>query len=98
MANSSFRLSWLAAADLEDIWLYTCKTWSRHQAERYCQDLLTAIEDLGQGKRQGVASDVKAGYFKYAVGRHLVFFRQSDTFPVEVIRILHQSMDVKRHI
>ncbi|GHU13677.1 toxin ParE1 [Betaproteobacteria bacterium] len=95
----SFRLSRRAIADLEHIWAYTLKNWSAHQADHYCQNLLAALEDMGKGKRKGVACDeVRKGYFKYATGRHLVFFRQSESCPVEVIRILHQSMDVKRHM
>ena len=43
------------------------------------------------------AEEIRAGYRKVTVGSHVMFFRmQSDV--VEIIRILHQSMDVERHL
>ena len=55
------------------------------------------VEKLASGERQGRKVNVRDGYQKYAVGRHFVFFRMSD-IGVDVIRVLHQSMDVERHL
>jgi toxin ParE1/3/4 len=91
------RLTPLAEADLEDIWLYTVKTWSVEQAESYHAGIIAAFVGLANGTKVGQSLDVRAGYLKYAVGSHLVFFRLSDP-TVDVIRILHQRMDVSLHL
>ena len=93
----SYRLSPLAVADLEAIWLYTLETWSLEQAEIYHAAIVAAFDGLAQGKNIGRISDVREGYFKYAVGLHLIYFKQRD-LNIDVIRILHQRMDVSRHL
>ncbi|MER8375572.1 type II toxin-antitoxin system RelE/ParE family toxin [Mesorhizobium sp. M1406] len=99
MPNESrqYRLSPLAEADLEDIWLYTFKHWSLERADRYHHDLIGAIEALASGVKTGRRTEVRENYFKYPVGQHFVFFRQSEMI-LDVIRILHQRMDIERHL
>ena len=67
------------------------------QADRYYRDIIAAIDRLAVGEISGRASEIRLGYLKYPVGRHFVFFRQFQD-GIEVIRILHQSMDVNRHL
>lgn len=88
-----YRLSPLAETDLDEIWLYTFKNWSPEQADRYHGQIIAAIEGLAAGVKTGRPATVREGYFKYPVGSHFVFFRQSDS-SLDVIRILHQRMDV----
>ena len=95
--SRQYRLSPLAEADLEDIWLYTLKQWSLEQADRYHRDLVDVIEALALGIKTGRRVDVREGYFKYPAGQHFIFFRQSET-TLDVIRILHQRMDIERHM
>jgi toxin ParE1/3/4 len=92
-----FKLSPLAESDLEEIWLYTFKTWSLEQADAYHSDIVAAFEGLAAGSKVGRPVDVRDGYFKYAVGSHLVFYRQSD-FSIDVVRTLHQRMDTSAHL
>ena len=94
---SGYRLSPLAESDLEDIWLYTLEQWSRTQADSYISDIIAAIDKLSSGERKGRVCDIRDGYLKYAVGRHIIFFRQLNT-DLDVMRILHQSMDIERHL
>ncbi|MDW9232878.1 toxin ParE1 (plasmid) [Burkholderia cepacia] len=91
------RLTPLAEADLEDIWIYTFDRWSLEQAERYVGDLVMAFERLA--RREWVGRPSRAGdvYWRYLVGSHVVFYRETaDT--LDVIRVLHQRMDVDRHL
>jgi toxin ParE1/3/4 len=92
-----YRLTPLAEADLEGIWLYTRDNWSAQQADRYHGDIIVALDDLAAGRRDGRRVDVREGYFKYPVGAHFVFYRESAD-AVDVIRILHKKMDVGRHL
>lgn len=96
-ADRRYRLSPLAEADLEEIWLYTFRTWSVEQADSYHGGLVTAFEGLAAGHKKGRPVDIREGYLKYAVGSHLVFYRVTGA-GVDVIRILHQKMDVSRHL
>lgn len=91
------RLSPLAVSDLEDIWRYTIKRWSVEQANRYHRDLMVAMQALAAGGKTGRRVDIREGYLKYAVGRHIVYYRLSSS-SLNVIRILHQSMDVDRRL
>lgn len=92
-----YRLSPRALADLEDIWSYTAARWSPEQAESYHATIIAAFEGLAAGRKQGRPVDVRAGYLKYPVGSHLVFYRLSEA-GIDVMRLLHQRMDVSRHL
>ena len=95
---AGYALSPAARADIEEIWDYTVRHWGEAQAERYTRNIRDACEALGDGTLSGrSAEDIRAGYRKTAVGSHVMFYRvRADV--VEIIRILHRSMDVDRHI
>lgn len=40
--------------------------------------------------------DIRDGYRKYHIGRHLIFYREADE-GIVIIRILHDRMDVEAH-
>ena len=86
-----------AAADLDNIWDYTVEEWGSDQADRYADDVQSTCISLARGEKRGRDVDVRSGYLKHAVGKHFVFFRTTKD-GIEVIRILHQSMDVGRHL
>lgn len=95
--NRIYRLSPLAEADLEDIWLYTFRQWSQEQADEYYGSIVLAIAGLASGRNVGQRTDVREGYWKYKVGKHVIYFRSSDSY-LDVIRILHGRMDVGLHL
>jgi toxin ParE1/3/4 len=39
-------------------------------------------------------NDIRDGYFKLSVGSHFLCYRLTDTGVLEVVRILHQRMDI----
>lgn len=92
-----YRLSPLAEADLEEIWSYTAERWSPAQAEIYHDGIIAALEALARGLRRGRPVAFRPGYLKLTVGAHLVFYRQTET-SIDVIRLLHQRMDVETHL
>ncbi|KVE30153.1 plasmid stabilization protein ParE [Burkholderia singularis] len=91
------RLTPLAETDLEEIWLYTFETWSIEQAERYVGELTAAFERLARGEWVGRPSRARDGYLRCLVGSHVVFFRET-AHTLDVIRVLHQRMDVDRYL
>jgi toxin ParE1/3/4 len=94
---SAYRLSPLAEDDLEGIWVYTVEKWSITQADRYYSDIVDTLEELASGNLRGRVTGIRTGYLKYPVGRHFIFFLSSEA-GIDVIRILHQSMDIERHL
>ncbi len=98
MARSKpIRLTPLAEADLETIWLYTAAQWSRQQADSYLRDLTGAFAALACGDRQGKPTDIRPGYLKYLCGAHVVYF-QNHSDRLDVMRVLHQRQDVERNL
>ena len=91
-------LSPAAAADIEDIWNYTAGRWNALQAERYIRGIDEACRQLWAGTRTSRPVDIRAGYRKAAVGSHVLYFKTTPGGGIVVVRILHQSMDVARHL
>ena len=94
-----FALSPKARADLDGIWDYSAGRWGEDQADRYIHLLADAFSDLADGSIPGSNADhIRKGYFKLPVGSHVVFYRKSAAGGIEVVRVLHQRMDVSRHL
>lgn len=95
---SAYRLTPAAQRDLSSIWDFTEERWSVEQAQTYIREIQAAIERVAEDPRRGrVREEVRSGYRSYAVGSHAVFYLQRSSH-VEVVRILHQRMDVGRHL
>ncbi len=95
---SRYALTPRAQSDLEDIWNYTVAHWGADQAEKYLRQVAEAMAYVAADPERGRAcDDIRAGYRKYAVGVHVLFYRNAQK-GVEVIRILHQRMDFQRHL
>jgi toxin ParE1/3/4 len=93
-----YRLSPRAERDLEEIWAYSARRWSVEQADRYANDLIDMIERLAEEPQQGRSAEhVRRGYLKYPIGSHVIFYRRSTT-GIDVIRILHQRMNIEAHL
>ncbi|MDR7170508.1 toxin ParE1/3/4 [Nocardia kruczakiae] len=69
------------------------------QAETYVRGLQHAIERAAADPRIGRSCDeIRPGYRKLAAGSHTLYYRLTGDGVVDVVRILHQRMDVDRHI
>lgn len=91
-----FIISEAALIDLENIWLYTYNNWSKDQADRYYDLLIAECKYISKNFNQGINKDhIFKGYLAVQVKSHLIFYKLNDSGIVEVIRILHQMMDVK---
>jgi toxin ParE1/3/4 len=96
---SRYLLSPAAQADLGQIWNYTHDRCGIDQAEEYLRELQRAIERAAANPRIGRAGDeIRPGYRKLAAGSHMLFYRVSADGEIDVVRILHQRMDVDRHL
>jgi len=95
---SALRLAPKARADLDAIWDHTATQGGIDQAEDYVRalgetmKLIAASPGLGRG-----IDDIRPGYFRFPAASHVIFYRKA-AGTVEVMRILHKSMDVERSL
>lgn len=93
-----YLISQAALQDIRKIWAYTSKTWSEEQAERYYDLLMDEIEYLSDNFENGKNMDhIKIGYKCSKVKSHLIFYKRVDEI-IEVVRILHQRMDIENKL
>lgn len=96
---SGYLLSPAAQADLGQIWDYSACKWGEDRADRYILGIRDACDALADGSRRGRAiAAIRPGYRKLAVASHFLFYRISDSGLVDVVRILHQRMNVAEHL
>ncbi len=85
--------------DIEMIWLYTFEEWSLQQADRYYNLILDEIEFISENFESGKSVDyIKKGYRASIVKSHIIFYRKSRKNIIEIIRVLHQKMDIENRI
>jgi len=89
-----------ASNDLEKIWIYTFDNWSQEQADRYFNLIIDEIESISNAPTSGKDySDIRAGYFRSRVKSHFIFYKVNlKKRVVEIIRILHQQMDIESRL
>jgi toxin ParE1/3/4 len=94
----SYKISANASNDLEGIWLYTAENWSVEQADRYLNLIFDEIEFLSTNPDSGKDfSSILEDYGYSKVKSHLIFYRKGRA-EIEVIRILHQAMDLSNRL
>ncbi len=94
---SKYLLSNKAVYDLSKIWEYTYEVWSENQADKYYFELLVDCQELAENHLFGKNYDlINKDLFGYQSGRHLIFYRVLDSSKIEIIRILHSRMDLKK--
>lgn len=89
-----------AVQDLTDIWDYTVDTWSETQADKYYTMLINACRQIADhlqplGKEY---AEIMNGLYGYRIGKHIIFYRIATEHAVEIVRILHERMDLKNRI
>ena len=96
---ADFELSNKAVQDLDAIWNYTFINWSEAQADRYYRNLMVKCQDLannpGLGKKY---NEIHPDLYGLKSNRHIIFYRVFTKKPIEITRILHECMDLKKRI
>jgi len=96
---SAYVISEKAVEDINNIWIYTAENWSVAQADRYYNLIYDEIEyivnnfdmarDFGEIRKSYKCSKVKS---------HLIFFKKDKMNEIEVVRVLHEKMDVESRL
>lgn len=96
--RAEYRLNPEAERDLESIWLHTSEAWGHEQANGYADDLADAFSQLAHKPKPGMScEDIRRGYRRFRVGRHVFYCRTSD-FGIAVVAVLHERMLQTRHL
>ena len=93
---AKFHLSNKAVEDLDAIWLYTLETWSESQADSYYHDLVSACLYIADHPTHldKEYSDILPGLYCHRCHKHLIFYILVEN-EVEIVRILHERMDIE---
>ncbi|MFZ1750692.1 MAG: type II toxin-antitoxin system RelE/ParE family toxin [Saprospiraceae bacterium] len=87
-----------AENDLEKIYQYTFENWGIEQAEKYQDELYEGMQMISKRPNIGKVYPYSIEeYRKLHVNRHLIFYR-FNAHKCEIIRILHDSMDIKMNL
>jgi len=93
---ATYRLTKKAEQDLVLIGRFTFQHWGVAQRNFYLKQFDTCFSHIAENPMVGMACDfITTGYRKLPQGSHVIFYKQTRTGMVEIIRILHQSMDVE---
>jgi len=93
---AKYHLTNLAVSDLAEIWNYTYEEWSEKQANKYYKLLLESCQELANYPAFRKNYDlVEHGLLGYKASPHIIFFRIISVTEIEILRILHQRMDLK---
>ncbi len=88
-----------AVADLGEIWNFTVDHWSEAQADKYYGGLLEALAAIAENPGEGGNyEEIHPGLRGVRVGRHIVFYRLVSESGIEVVRVLHERMDLKHQL
>jgi toxin ParE1/3/4 len=96
---AQYKLTNKAVEDLSKIWDYTFEVWSEQQADQYYDGLISNCQEIAENPDFGKKYD---GISKQLLGvkanRHIIFYRTLNENYVEITRILHERMDIKKRI
>lgn len=96
---SKYIISEKALEDINNIWIYTAENWSVEQADRYYNLIIDEIEYIVNNLEMAYEfGNVRKSYKYSKVKSHLIFFKKDKTNQIEVIRVLHERMDIKNRL
>jgi toxin ParE1/3/4 len=94
-----FHLTQAAKTDLKGIGRHTEQRWGRAQRNNYLAMLDQGFQDLAAEPLRGRdCSNIREGYRRYSVGRHVIFYRRIAPDMIEIVRVLHDRMNLERHL
>lgn len=85
-----------AINDLTEIWNYTLQEWSEKQADKYYQTIRSACKEIENNPAIGkVYTEVSKNLLGFKSGKHILFYHLVSENELEIIRILHERMDLE---
>lgn len=88
-----------AINDLNSIWDYTFEKWSGKQADKYYAMIKMACNGIGENPDIEKEYDgINRNLLGLKSEKHIIFYQQISRDRIEIIRILHEQMDLKHRI
>src|SRR5262245_35082847 len=88
-----------AIDDLTGIWNYTVQQWSESQADNYFEAIKFACKEIGVNPKIGrVYAAISKHLLGFKSGKHIIFYHLISEDEIEVVRILHERMDLKKRL
>jgi toxin ParE1/3/4 len=93
-----------ARRDITDVLTYTRDHWGKVQAREYRDLIGDALRAIAADPSCGKIRGTRPGILSYHIAqrgrdaRHIVFYRISVAGSVEIVRVLHDSMDFDQHL
>ena len=96
---TEYIISEKALEDINNIWIYTAENWSVEQADRYYNLIIDEIEYIvGNLNMARDFGKIRKSYKYSKVKSHLIFFKKDKMNEIEVVRVLHEKMDVESRL
>ena len=96
---SKYIINEKALEDINKIWIYTEENWSEEQADRYYNLIFDEIEYIvANFEMARDFENVRKNYKFSKVKSHYIFFKKIKINEIEVIRILHERMDIENQL
>jgi toxin ParE1/3/4 len=85
-----------AVEDLNSIWDYTYRKWSEEQADKYYAMIKFACKGLAENSYSGTEYfGIQRNLLGLKSGKHIIFYHVISENEIEIIRILHEAMNLK---
>lgn len=96
---AEYKLTNKAVEDLSKIWDYTFEVWSEKQADKCYEGLISNCQEIAENPNLGKNYErISKQLLGMKANRHIIFYRTLEQDYVEITRILHERMDLKKRI
>lgn len=89
-----------AVDDLSGIWSYTADMWSENQADQYYDMIIASCRKIAANPvlfgRQ--YKEIADSLYGFKANKHIIFYMVTDEGDIEIVRILHERMDLRSRI
>lgn len=94
-----YKISKKAIEDLTSIWKYTYHEWTESQADKYYWMLIETFNETSDNPEIGKDYSIIAkNLYGVRSGHHIVFYQRKKNNDIEIIRVLHEQMDLKSRV
>jgi len=96
---AEYKLTNKAVEDLSKIWDYTFEVWSQQQADKYYDGIISNCKEIAENPELGKNYEgISEKLLGMKANRHIIFYRTLNNNYVEITRILHERMNLKKRI
>ncbi len=96
--SKTLRVSDLAKKDLVRIGDYTRRRWGVAQKRKYLGQLMAGFKAIRDTSGLGAPrDDIASGLRGHPTDKHVIFYRETES-ELLIVRVLHESMDLRRHL